>query len=235
MFRRSLICLLLVTPAVRAAVQSVTVDPVSVQLQGSAASWSLLVHGRTTDGHTVDLTRNARFRGENDGIARVTAAGVIHAAGDGTTTIRVEIEGKTLAVAVAVNGTTLPRRLTYQADVLPIFSRHGCNASGCHGKAEGQNGFKLSVFGFDPAADHAALIKEDRGRRVFPGAPEASLLAAQDVSGQMPHGGGARIRASPPITRPSAPGLPPARRSDLPAIRSSSRSAWSRASAALAA
>src|SRR5207247_2021168 len=63
----------------------------------------------------------------------------------------------------------------------------------CHGKAEGQNGFKLSVFGFDPPADFAALTKEDRGRRVFLSSPEYSLLLRKP-SGQTPHGGGVRIR-----------------------------------------
>src|SRR5262249_29288148 len=57
--------------------------------------------------------------------------------------------------------------------------------------------FKLSVFGFDPAADYAALTKESRGRRVFPAAPEHSLLLGK-VSGRVPHGGGLRIpRGSP--------------------------------------
>ena len=59
-------------------------------------------------------------------------------------------------------------------------------------EAEGQNGFKLSVFGFDPEADFAALTKEARGRRVFLGAPERSLLLTK-VSGGTGHGGGMRI------------------------------------------
>ena len=69
-----------------------------------------------------------------------------------------------------------PRRFNFENDIVPLLSRHGCNSSGCHGKAEGQNGFKLSVFGFDPAADYAALVKEGRGRRVQLSAPEQSLL-----------------------------------------------------------
>jgi hypothetical protein len=82
--------------------------------------------------------------------------------------------------------------LHFANDVVPIFSRFGCNASGCHGKSEGQNGFKLSVFGFDPAADHVALTQESRGRRVLPAIPEQSLLLLK-VSGGIPHGGGVRI------------------------------------------
>lgn len=77
-------------------------------------------------------------------------------------------------------------------DIVPILSRFGCNSSGCHGKAEGQNGFRLSVFGFDPDADYASLTQESRGRRVVPAIPEQSLLLKK-ISGGSPHGGGIRI------------------------------------------
>ena len=103
------------------------------------------------------------------------------------------------------------RPLNFENDVIPILSRHGCNASGCHGKAEGQNGFKLSVFGFDPAADHRALTVESRGRRVFPAAPDQSLLLLK-ASGGVPHGGGVRIPPERPeyatLRRWIAEGMP---------------------------
>lgn len=84
------------------------------------------------------------------------------------------------------------QEIHFANDVVPILSRFGCNTSGCHGKAEGQNGFKLSVFGFDPAADYAAVTQESRGRRVLPSIPDQSLLLLK-ASGGMPHGGGVRI------------------------------------------
>ena len=84
------------------------------------------------------------------------------------------------------------RQLHFANDVVPIFSRFACNASGCHGKSEGQAGFRLSVFGFDPSADYVALTQESRGRRVLPAIPDKSLLL-QKISGGMPHGGGVRI------------------------------------------
>ena len=60
-------------------------------------------------------------------------------------------------------------------DVKPLLSRLGCNGASCHGKAEGQNGFKLSVFGNDPEGDFRSIIKEGRGRRISQAAPEDSL------------------------------------------------------------
>ncbi len=97
-----------------------------------------------------------------------------------------------IAMANAVEAGDAPRGMHFANDIVPILSRFGCNASGCHGKAEGQNGFKLSVFGFDPAADYIALTQESRGRRVVPAIPDQSLLLLK-MSGGSPHGGGVRI------------------------------------------
>ena len=82
----------------------------------------------------------------------------------------------------------------FENDILPVLGRYGCNSSGCHGKAEGQGNFKLSVFASDPDADHAALTKEARGRRVFPSNPDESLLLRK-ATGRTAHGGGAKLSA----------------------------------------
>ena len=54
----------------------------------------------------------------------------------------------------------------FGTDVVPILTKLGCNSGGCHGKATGQNGFKLSLFGFEPELDYEAIVKESRGRRL---------------------------------------------------------------------
>lgn len=90
--------------------------------------------------------------------------------------------------------------IDYANDVAPILSRYGCNSGGCHGKASGQNGFKLSLFGFDNHYDHEAIASQARGRRVFAGAPEQSLLLTKAI-GQTPHGGGKRFDADSPAYR----------------------------------
>ncbi|MEQ1826099.1 MAG: DUF1553 domain-containing protein [Pirellula sp.] len=89
------------------------------------------------------------------------------------------------------------RPLNFENDIVPILTKYGCNNSGCHGKAEGQNGFKLSVFGFDPQADHRAITREGRGRRIFPASPHHSLFL-EKASGGLPHGGGVRITPDRP-------------------------------------
>jgi hypothetical protein len=175
-----------------ADVLEVTVEPASVRLSWLHERCSLLVQARTSDGRIRDRTHAAKFRSADPMIATVTPGGVIQPVADGKASILVDVEGRTLGVAVTVEGTRRSRRFHFGNDIEPLLARFSCNASGCHGKAEGQNGFKLSVFGFDPAADHAALTQESRGRRIFPPAPEQSLLLRK-MSGRMAHGGGVRI------------------------------------------
>lgn len=102
-----------------------------------------------------------------------------------------------VVLAMVRGGESAERRFNFETDIVPILSKFGCNTSGCHGKAEGQNGFKLSVFGSDPDFDYRAIVQEGRGRRVFPAAPEHSLLLKK-LSGQTPHGGGVRIDTDRP-------------------------------------
>src|SRR6516165_9761468 len=82
--------------------------------------------------------------------------------------------------------------VTFERDVEPILTRAGCNAGACHGKSRGQNGFALSLLGFDPNFDYAAIVKDAGGRRVSTlTAPESLLL--RKATARLPHGGGPRL------------------------------------------
>lgn len=86
-----------------------------------------------------------------------------------------------------------PREVSFLNDVMPVLTKAGCNVGVCHAKAgSGQNGFQLSLLGFEPSDDYEHIVKEGRGRRVSLAAPEHSLLL-QKGSGQIPHGGGVRL------------------------------------------
>ncbi len=101
----------------------------------------------------------------------------------------------TLLAACAASpafATDAPRTLNFANDIVPILTKGGCNSGGCHGKAGGQNGFKLSLLGFEPQEDYEHIVKEARGRRVFPGSPEQSLLLTKGTA-QLPHGGGSKL------------------------------------------
>lgn len=85
------------------------------------------------------------------------------------------------------------RPVSFLNDVMPVINKAGCNIGVCHAKAGGgQNGFQLSVLGFEPLDDYEHLVKEGRGRRLFPNEPERSLILRK-ASGQVPHGGGIRL------------------------------------------
>ena len=77
--------------------------------------------------------------------------------------------------------------------MLPVLSAAGCNTGACHGKSRGQNGFALSLLAFDPQFDYSSIALEAHGRRVFPSAPDNSLLLRK-ASQALPHGGGLRLK-----------------------------------------
>jgi hypothetical protein len=79
--------------------------------------------------------------------------------------------------------------VSFVNEVVPILSRFGCNAGSCHGSATGKDGFALSLFGYDPAGDYRALIRELPGRRVNLAMPAESLLL-EKATGSVPHTGG---------------------------------------------
>jgi len=82
--------------------------------------------------------------------------------------------------------------ISFDLDIQPILGAAGCNTGPCHGKQRGQNGFQLSLLGFDSDFDYNAIVRESRGRRIFPAAADESLLLAK-ATGRLPHGGGVKL------------------------------------------
>jgi hypothetical protein len=105
----------------------------------------------------------------------------------------------------------------FATDVVPVLTRLGCNSGGCHGKATGQNGFRLSLLGFEPDVDFQAVVQEARGRRLLPSDPRRSLLLLK-ATAAVAHGGGKRLDAGSPdyqtLLHWIESGSPPARPSD---------------------
>jgi hypothetical protein len=85
---------------------------------------------------------------------------------------------------------TIP--VNFVNEVMPVFTKAGCNGGGCHGKSGGQNGFRLSLLGFEPTEDYTHLVHEARARRLNVASPERSLLLTKAVN-EIPHGGGKRL------------------------------------------
>ncbi len=173
-----------------AACAEVIATPKAVALDGPEATQQLLVR----DAAGTDLTRAAKYESANPLVARVDATGLLEPVGEGTAEVRIEHGGQRTSVTVEVKGLKAPVPVSFAGQVVPLLTKAGCNSGGCHGKAEGQNGFRLSVFGFDPEADYRAVAEEGRGRRLFASSPANSLLVKK-ATGQTPHGGGRKIAA----------------------------------------
>ena len=164
-----------------------TVHPESVTLADPFARRQLLVE---VEGR--DATRIAKFSTSQPNVATVDESGYVLPVADGTAEISITFDGQTSTVPVTVKGMANARAVDFSTEIVPLLSRFGCNAGGCHGKQGGQNGFQLSLFGFDTEFDYSALVKEARGRRVNVANASGSLLVRKAV-GSVPHGGGRRI------------------------------------------
>lgn len=80
----------------------------------------------------------------------------------------------------------------FDTDIVPILTRHGCNAGACHGAAVGRGGFRLSLYGSNPAIDHEQIAFDLEGRRVNSTRPDSSLLFLKATE-SINHGGGPRF------------------------------------------
>ncbi|MBI3822725.1 MAG: DUF1549 domain-containing protein [Planctomycetes bacterium] len=165
------------------------VSPPAVSLDNPEATQQVLVRSTKSPG---DLTRAVSYEVLDVKIAIVDSTGLITPKAEGKTFLVVRIGKDETRIPVEVTGLKTPAPVSFTSQVMPILSRAGCNMGSCHGKAEGKNGFKLSIFGFDPDADFESLAKETRGRRIFPVSPDHSVMLLK-ATGQVAHGGGRRF------------------------------------------
>lgn len=167
------------------------VAPAQIVLRGQAARQQLIV-AAGDDARAADVTREASYESTTPHVVAVDERGIVRPVGDGQGTVVVRWGDRETTIQIAVEAAEQLLPLNFENDIQPILTAQGCNSGACHGKQRGQNGFQLSLLGFDPNFDYHALTAEARGRRVFPAVPDQSLLLLKG-SGQTPHGGGRRI------------------------------------------
>jgi hypothetical protein len=172
----------------------IAIVPSAVTLRGNDALQRLLVTAMV-DGRQLDVTEQVHFSVSPGGIAEVDSEGLLHPLSDGMATVTARWEKRKSTSEVIVQEAAELSPVSFELQVQPILVARGCAVGACHGKARGQNGFQLSLLCFDPEFDHASLTRHARGRRVFPAAPDRSLLL-QKPTGRAPHGGGIRIQPS---------------------------------------
>ena len=161
-------------------------------LVGAGARRQLVVTGSYSSGQRHDVTREVAWEVSPAGHARIGADGFLEPLADGDLTITARLGDLSAALPLRIERTAEELPVSFTNEIVPIFTRLGCNTGGCHGKSDGQNGFRLSLLGFEPAEDYAFLVHETRGRRIFPADPEFSLLITKPTN-LLPHGGGRRL------------------------------------------
>ncbi|MFP6768539.1 MAG: DUF1549 domain-containing protein, partial [Planctomycetaceae bacterium] len=172
---------------------SVIVYPTSVKLTTKRDRQALIVQASFANGLTRDVTGEAKFA-LADAKSASLAGSVLTPKADGKSELTVTFGGKVVKVPVEVEKAGEDRPISFRLDVMPVFMKANCNTGSCHGAASGKDGFRLSLFGFDPAGDHYRLTRELPGRRINLAVPSSSLMM-EKIVGIVPHTGGSQLEA----------------------------------------
>lgn len=170
---------------------SISVAPADVHLSAVRDRQGLIVQAVLPNGLTVDVTDQSVMTVGNEATVRRDGA-TFYPVADGETKITVTYAGQTLEVPVVVQNCQVDPPVSFRQDVMPVWMKTSCNNGSCHGAARGKDGFRLSLFGFDPEGDHYRLTREIPGRRINLALP-AECLLMEKSAGQVPHTGGKRF------------------------------------------
>jgi mono/diheme cytochrome c family protein len=171
---------------------SIEAFPKEIHLETAADFHRAIAIVRMKDESTHDITHQAKYTLADPALARLDGTTLMPKK-NGSTTLRIDYRGLSTEIAVTVKDAEKPRPVSFQLDVMPALTAAGCNTGSCHGSARGQDGFHLSLFGFDPKGDHFRLTNEIPGRRINNAIPEESLLITKAL-GTVPHTGGKLIK-----------------------------------------
>lgn len=172
----------------KAKLAGLSVEPKSIQLSGPFDYAQITVTARLDNGDTFDATRIVQVRQSRELLA-ISPTGLAQPTANGKSELVLTVGASSVTIPVSVEQIGTPASVDYLKDVTPVLSRLGCNQGTCHGSAQGKNGFKLSLRGYDAIYDVRALTDDLAGRRTNPVAPDNSLML-QKASGQVPHVGG---------------------------------------------
>ncbi len=161
-------------------------------LTGPHATQQLVVEDFRNGQFVGDVTAKAKFASSDLQVAEVSDSGVVAPVGDGTATIRAEVDGRTVETQIEIRSAKIDEAWSFRHDVQPVFTKSGCNMGACHGAQAGKKGFKLALRGYDHQMDYNTLTRQSKGRRVSLADPARSLILLK-ATGAIPHGGGTRF------------------------------------------
>ncbi|MEJ7608283.1 MAG: Ig-like domain-containing protein, partial [Bryobacteraceae bacterium] len=168
--------------------KEVRFTPDRIDLPNSSASQRFVISALDRAGKVSDVTALALVTSSDPSIADA-AEGVVQGKAAGRATLTISLGTVSSLAEVTVGSQSARVDVRFSPDVVSILTIKGCNSSGCHGSPAGQNGFKLSLFGYDVNADHEMIAKKQEGRRLNLLKPEDSLFLKKPLF-TVPHGGG---------------------------------------------
>ncbi len=172
----------------------IDIYPPDIHLQTAQDRQSFMVVATRADGVTEEVTAKATIVPADATLVRLDGR-TLYPVADGQTTLDAEYAGHKASIPVLVKDAVAGRPISFRLDVMPVFMRAGCNTGGCHGAASGKDGFRLSLFGYDPEGDHFRLTREIPFRRINLALPAKSLLL-EKATGNVMHTGGKRFEPS---------------------------------------
>jgi hypothetical protein len=175
-----------------ATLARVELEPSNPIIFGANLTQTLIVTGKYSDGSLRDLTRQATFTSSDPAVATVDSKGTVKAIKNGQVWITAKVGRLSAREAIRVQLADQKRAISFVNDIAPIFARLGCSNSNCHGALNGQNGFKLSLFGYEPESDFKAVVEASEGKRINHAEPAKSLILLKPTQ-SVRHGGGKRF------------------------------------------
>lgn len=168
-----------------------TVYPSDIKISSQSDSQHVIAVATRPDGITVDVSDQVAWRLENPALARIENL-IVYPTADGDTELVGAWNGMEARVKLTLTQTATPRTVSFERDVMPVLTKSGCNTGSCHGAARGKDGFRLSLFGFDPLGDYQRITREIGIRRVNLAVPDQSLILLK-ATGAVQHTGGKKI------------------------------------------
>jgi len=177
--------------ATAAAAATMEILPAQFVLHGHAARQRLLAETWDNKNFRGQITNGLTLVSSDPKVVKIED-GVALPVSNGSTKIFAKAGKKTAVATVSVEAMDKPFEWSFRNDVQPVLAKAGCSAGACHGAASGQNGFKLSLRGYDNEGDFLALTHQALGRRVIPSDPGRSLMLLKPTHA-VPHKGGKRF------------------------------------------
>lgn len=171
-----------------------SVYPGEISTNSAREFQRIVVQAHYQDGSCIDVTSRCDIEVQPNHIGHMQAEAFIPKE-DGKGVLSIKFQGLSNSARVSVARAKNQPPVAFRNEVLQVLTKSGCNTGKCHGAATGKDGFRLSLFGYDPDGDFDRITNELAGRRINRNVPEDSLLV-QKAIGFVAHTGGGPIGES---------------------------------------